>query len=203
MARTKEFDTEEVLEKAIGLFWDKGYSACSMQDVVEGLGLSRSSIYETFGDKHQLFLAALKKYQQEGAEGMRHSLGTTTDIRQTLKEMFYAVLPAEPNTTGTNAGSANACSQKGCFMVSAGIELAPHDPEIAAIVQANAMEIEETLHVAIQRGQDTGHLSKNLDALSLARFIFATLSGLRVSAASSTADRTKLEDIIKVALSVL
>jgi TetR/AcrR family transcriptional repressor of nem operon len=192
MARTKEFDTEEALEKAIGLFWDKGYSACSMQDVVEGLGLSRSSIYETFGDKRQLFLSALKKYQQEGAESMRHTLGTTTDIRKSLKELLYAVLPGEVD-----------CTQKGCFMVSAGIELAPHDPEIAAIVRANSEEIEEILRAAIQKGQDAGQLSRNLDALSMARFFFATLSGLRVSAASSTADRTKLEDIIKVALSVL
>jgi len=190
MARTKEFDTEEVLEKAIGLFWDKGFNACSMQDVVEGLGLSRSSIYETFGDKRQLFLAALKKYQQEGADAMRNKLARTTDIRQTLKEMFYAILPPEPGA-------------KGCFMVSAGIELAPHDPEIAAIVNANNQEIEAILHAAIQKGQSAGQLSKNLDALSLARFIFANLSALRVSAASTTAERSKLEDIIKVALSVL
>lgn len=193
MARPKEFDSEEALEKAIDLFWDKGYSACSMQDVVEKLGLSRSSIYETFGDKRQLFLASLKKYQQEGADAMRHKLGTTQDIRQTFKDMFYAFLPA----------GSNDCSKKSCFMVNAGIELAPHDPEIAALVEANSREIEEILRTAIQKGQDAGQISRSLDALSLARFIFATLSGLHVFGASGTADRTKLEDVIKVALSVL
>lgn len=193
MARPKEFDTEEALEKAIDLFWAKGFSACSMQDVVEGLGLSRSSIYETFGDKRQLFLASLKKYQQEGAEVMRHQLGTTTDIQQTFKDMFYAFLP-----TGLND-----YSKKSCFMVNVGIELAPHDPEIAALVQANTMEMEEILSAAIQKGQDAGQISRNLDAIALGRFIFSTLSGLYVSTASGTTDRTKLEDIIKVALSVL
>jgi TetR/AcrR family transcriptional repressor of nem operon len=164
-----------------------------MQDVVERLGLSRSSIYETFGDKRQLFLASLKKYQQEGADAMRHKLGATQDIRQTFKDMFYGFLPA----------GLNDCSKKSCFMVNAGIELAPHDPEIAALVQANSREIEEILRMAIQKGQDAGQISRNLDALSLARFIFATFSGLHVVAASGTADRTKLEDVIKVALSVL
>jgi len=193
MARPKEFDTEEALEKAIDLFWAKGFNACSMQDVVEGLGLSRSSIYETFGDKRQLFLASLKKYQQEGVEVMRHKLGATTDIQQTFKDMFYAFLP-----TGLNG-----YLKKSCFMVNAGIELAPHDPEIAALVQANTMEMEEILSAAIQKGQDAGQISRNLDAIALGRFIFSTLSGLYVSTASGTTDRTKLEDIIKVALSVL
>jgi TetR/AcrR family transcriptional repressor of nem operon len=193
MARPKEFDTEEALEKAIELFWDKGYSACSMQDVVERLGLSRSSIYETFGDKRQLFLASLKKYQQAGVDTMRNKMATATDIRQTFKDIFYAFLPAGPND----------CSKKSCFMVNAGIELAAHDPEIAALVRANNLEVEEILSTAIQKGQDAGQISRNLDALALARFIFAALSSLHVSAASGTADRTKLEDVIKVALSVL
>jgi TetR/AcrR family transcriptional repressor of nem operon len=193
MARPKEFDTEEALEKAIDLFWNKGYSACSMQDVVERLGLSRSSIYETFGDKRQLFLASLKKYQQEGADVMRHKVGIATDILQTFKDMFYTLLP-----TGLND-----CSKKSCFIVNAGIELAPHDPEIAALVQANNLEIEEILSTAIQKGQDAGQISRHLSALALGRFIFAMLSSLHVSAASSTADRAKLEDVIKVALSVL
>ncbi len=193
MARTKEFDTEEVLEKAIGVFWDKGYTACSIQDVVEGLGLSRSSIYETFGDKRQLFLAALKKYQREGVDSMRHNLETATNVRQALKDIFYAVLPVEVDN----------CMQKGCFLVNSGIELAPHDPEIAAIVQANRQEIEEILRVAIQKGQDSGLISRKLDALSIARFFFTALSGLRVSATSDNPDRKTLEDIIRVSLSVL
>jgi TetR/AcrR family transcriptional repressor of nem operon len=193
MARTKEFDTEEALEKAIGVFWDKGYTACSIQDVVEGLGLSRSSIYETFGDKRQLFLAALKKYQREGVDSMRHNLGTATNVRQALKDIFYAVLPV----------GLDGSAQKGCFLVNSGIELAPHDPEIAAIVQGNRQEIEEILRSAIQKGQDSGLISRKLDALSIARFFFTTISGLRVSATSDNADSKTLEDIIRVSLSVL
>jgi TetR/AcrR family transcriptional repressor of nem operon len=93
--------------------------------------------------------------------------------------------------------------QKGCFLVNSGIELAPHDPEIAAIVRANRQEIEEILRSAIQKGQDSGLISRKLDALSIARFFFTTISGLRVSSTSDNPDRKTLEDIIRVSLSVL
>src|SRR5579871_2078456 len=125
MARIKEFDTNEALDKAIDLFWDKGYNACSMQDIVEGLGLSRSSIYETFGDKRQLFLEALKKYQRAALEAMEKDINAASDVREVLKQIFGSILP----------GNQNCSLEKGCFMVNSAIELAPHDPEIAAIVK--------------------------------------------------------------------
>ncbi len=64
MARTKDFDEQEVLKKAVCLFWNKGYNATSMQDLVDQLGISRSSLYDTYGDKHTLYLKALEEYQQ-------------------------------------------------------------------------------------------------------------------------------------------
>jgi TetR/AcrR family transcriptional repressor of nem operon len=63
MARTKDFDENEVLSKAIQLFWFKGYNGTSMQDLVDGLGISRSSLYDTYSDKHTLFVKALESYQ--------------------------------------------------------------------------------------------------------------------------------------------
>lgn len=67
MARTKQFDEAEVLELAVSQFWKKGYNATSMQDLVDTLGLSRSSIYDTYTDKRQLFLASLDKYAQQSS----------------------------------------------------------------------------------------------------------------------------------------
>ena len=66
MARTKDFDENEVLTKAMHLFWSKGYNATSMEDLVSGLGISRSSLYDTYTDKHTLFIKALENYQQIG-----------------------------------------------------------------------------------------------------------------------------------------
>ncbi|MEJ0106748.1 MAG: helix-turn-helix domain-containing protein [Bacteroidota bacterium] len=64
MARTKVFDEQMVLDKAMNLFWQKGYNATSAQDLVNGLSISRSSLYDTFGDKHSLFVKALKQIPQ-------------------------------------------------------------------------------------------------------------------------------------------
>jgi TetR/AcrR family transcriptional repressor of nem operon len=192
MARTKEFDTDEVLSKAINLFWDKGYNGCSMQDVVDGLGLSRSSIYETFGDKRQLFLEALKKYQYEGLKALEEDINTTSDIRQSLTKVFESVIPQ----------SQDSPLQKGCFMVNSAVELACQDPEIAEIVRVNRLEVEDILCKAIEKGQQSGQLASTLDPRSIARFIYTSLSGIRVTARSGT-DRKTLEDIICVTLSVL
>ncbi|MDR3714669.1 MAG: TetR/AcrR family transcriptional regulator [Puia sp.] len=192
MARTKEFDTDEVLNKAIDLFWDKGYNGCSMQDVVDGLGLSRSSIYETFGDKRQLFLDALKKYQRESMAAMEATVNAATSIRQFLTGAFESILPTcleDP-------------LQRGCFMVNSAVELAPHDPEIASLVKSNRQQVEDILYKAIKKGQKSGEISATLDARAIARFFYTNLSGIRVTAKAG-ADRKTLEDIIKVALSVL
>ena len=192
MARTKEFDTDEVLSKAIDLFWDKGYNGCSMQDVVDGLGLSRSSIYETFGDKRQLFLEALRKYQREGLEALEEDINTTSDIRLALAKVFQSVLPE----------SNDSPLQKGCFMVNSAVELASQDSEIAEIVKVNRLEVEDILCKAIEKGQQSGQLAATLAPRSIARFFYSNLSGIRMMARSG-ADRKTLEDIIRVSLSVL
>jgi len=192
MARTKEFDTDEVLNKAISLFWDKGYNGCSMQDVVDGLGISRSSIYETFGDKRLLFLEALKKYQREGLADLEKTLSTSADIRQAITGLLESVLPECQDTP----------LQKGCFMVNTAVELAAHDPEIAALVKANKEGVENILTKALKKGQQSGQISTSLPPRALARFFFSNLSGIRVTLHAG-AGRKALEDIIRVCLSVL
>jgi len=71
MARVKTFDQHEVLEKAMQLFWTKGYYDTSVNDLVKHTGLSRSSLYDTYGDKHRLYILALKKYQEDMGSAMK------------------------------------------------------------------------------------------------------------------------------------
>ena len=71
MARYKEFEVNEVLDKAIQLFWEQGYQKTSMQELVENMGIHRRSIYDTFGDKHALFIKALKRYEAIQNKKMR------------------------------------------------------------------------------------------------------------------------------------
>src|ERR1700749_3312923 len=88
MARTKDFDENEVLKKAVCLFWDKGYNGTSMQDLVEGLGISRSSLYDTFGDKHQLYLKALQSYKQAEASKRDQILDGSLPAKDSIRQLM-------------------------------------------------------------------------------------------------------------------
>lgn len=192
MARTKEFNEIEILDKAIDLFWFKGYNGASMQDVVDSLGLSRSSIYDTFGDKHQLYISALEQYRKQAAGGLIDMVKQSTSPIQTIQQLLEIL----------SNDSLNTVCNKGCFMTNSTIELAPHDPEIHKIVKDNMQDIEEAFYNLVKKGQDLGEITNQNDARALARFLFNTISGIRV-AAKSGADKAVYQDIIHVTLSVL
>lgn len=192
MARTKVFDEEMVLNKAVNLFWTKGYNGTSAQDLVDELGISRSSLYDTYGDKFELFKSALLQYRKKFGGAMIEMTETSTDYEKTIKDIFQFVVTQ----------SLQERFSKGCFMVNSTVELAPHNSEIAEIVNDNMQDIENALFRLIKKGQDAGLFSKNNTARSLARFLFNTISGIRV-ASKSGADKKVYDDIVKVALSAL
>lgn len=192
MARTKEFDETEILDKAIDLFWFKGYNGASIQDVVDSLGLSRSSIYDTFGDKHKLYISALEQYRKQSAGALINMAKQSSHPLQTIEQLFEML---------TNE-SVNTVCHKGCFMTNSTIELAPHDPEIQKIVKDNMQDIEDAFYLLVKKGQDLGEINQQSDAKALARFLFNTISGLRV-AAKSGADKAVYQDIIGVTLAVI
>jgi len=192
MARTKVFDEEIVLDKAVNLFWEKGYNGTSAQDLVNALGISRSSLYDTYGDKYQLFKKSLLQYRKQFAGSMIEMINKSDDFENTLTDIFQYVITE----------SLQEKFSKGCFMVNSSVELASHNSEIAQIVNSNMQDIEDALFHLIKKGQDSGQFSKNHTPLSLARFVFNTISGLRV-ASRSGADKKVFDDIVKVALSVL
>ena len=193
MARTKEFDEDQVLEKAIEIFWHKGYNGTSAQDLVNHLGLSRSSLYDTFGDKQKLFLASLKKYQKQSQDKIVHLFEISENIKETIQEIFkQAVIESLENRI-----------TKGCFMVNSSVELAMHNQEIAGIVQNNTKAMEEIFTNAILKGQDLEQISKKIDGRVLARFIFNNYSGIRVLARTGENDEQVYDDIVKAVLSIL
>ena len=193
MARTKEFNEDKVLDKAVEIFWHKGYNGTSAQDLVTHLGLSRSSLYDTFGDKQKLFSKALKKYQNQGQDAVKELLEESEDVKEAFTQIFkQAVIESlEDRIT------------KGCFMVNSSVELAMHDEEIAKIVKNNSQIMEEVFTNAVKKGQEAGHISKQLDAKVLARFIFNNYSGIRVLARTGEREKQVYDDIVKAVFSVL
>lgn len=192
MARTKDFDENEVLLKAIQLFWYKGYNGTSMQDLVDVLGISRSSLYDTYTDKHTLFLRALERYQQGGAAKIQEIIDQEHATKATIKKMLELV------TSELNADN----QQKGCFMVNAEVEVAPHDQEVSKMICKNDQQMEDAFYHVIKKGQDSGEISIHRDARALSRFIINSAKGMRVTAKSSS-DPAVFGDIIALTLSVL
>ncbi len=192
MARTKEFQEEVVLDKAIALFWCKGFNAASAQDLVDCLGISRSSLYDTFGDKRSLFIAALKRYREQQATALIAMLASSSGIKKTIRDLFkYAI-----------SETLQYKLHKGCFIVNSTIEVAPTDKDVAALVTRNMQYIEEAFYTAIKKGQALGEISESKDARALARFFFNNITGIRV-AAKIGADEKIYEDILTIVLSTL
>lgn len=192
MARTKNFNQEEVLDKAVQLFWRKGYNATSANDLVKELGLSRSSLYDTYGDKKTLFVNSLNRYRKTVVVKMIKIIDNSTDIKSTLKDIFRLIIEQD----------IEAKIPKGCFIVNSAIELSSYDHEIARIVELNQLGIEEALEKAIIKGQENGTVSNIQKATDLAKFFYNSIVGIRVSMKYSKF-LTSLDAITKINLSIL
>ncbi|GAB2982177.1 TetR/AcrR family transcriptional regulator [Mucilaginibacter puniceus] len=192
MARTKDFDENEVLNKAICLFWHKGYNGTSMQDLVDGLGISRSSLYDTYGDKHTLYLKALESYEQSAGSELSRILTGAKSAKEKLKQLMEWVV----------YNLVNDKDHKGCFMVNAKIETAGTDPDVYAVVCRSEQQVIDAFYKTIKTGQDKGELTNKQDAHTLANFMVNTVNGMRVTAKSTT-DKSFFDDIISTTLKVL
>lgn len=192
MARTKEFSPDTALTRAMDLFWCRGYEATSVEDLLEGMGIGRGSLYGTFGDKRALFLAALDRYRDEQAGQLIRALDEAPSVREALRDVFERVVQvaaADPR-------------RRGCLMANTAVELAPHDPEVAERVRANAARIEEVFVRALARGQAAGDIGDRHDPRALARFLINSFQGLQVMARAGS-DRSTLEDVVGVTLAAL
>lgn len=192
MARPKEFDEAETLDQALELFRARGYAHTSFSDLVGELGIGRQSLYDTYGDKHALFLAALRRYLGRGQEHMRRALADeTTPVRAAFQQLFEGML----------AGQCTA-GNPGCLMVNSMVELAPHDGDIRALAQEHARTIEGLFASRLAAAQRRGDLGPDKDPVALARFLYHTVLGLAV-AARGLGDADGLRETGRLALRVL
>jgi TetR/AcrR family transcriptional regulator, transcriptional repressor for nem operon len=190
VARTKEFEPLAALDAATELFWRKGYEAASMRELLDAMGIGRGSFYDTFGDKHTLFLSALDRFQDVRTSWVEDVLrgdgldGIEEVFRRSLDGLFQFQPP------------------RGCLLANSAVELAPHDPEVAARISGYIRRTEDAFRGALVRARDRGEIPSDSDPRALSRFLVNTLHGLRVLARAG-ADRETLEDTVSVALQAL
>jgi TetR/AcrR family transcriptional repressor of nem operon len=192
MARHKEFDRDEALHKAMEVFWSRGYGAASIQDLVKHMGINRQSLYDTFGDKHALYLQALDRYREVETRKLFELLERDGSVKRALRQLF----------TGVVEGALCDGERRGCFMGNAMSELAGRCKATAVRTCSNMAAMEDALYRALLRGKKEGELKRVRDPRAVARFFNSSVQGL-VLMAKATQDRKTLEDVVKVTLSVL
>ncbi|MBC3982258.1 TetR/AcrR family transcriptional regulator [Streptomyces sp. AC536] len=196
MARPRTFDEERALDAAVWAFWVKGYEATSTQDLCSATGLGRSSIYNTFSSKHELFTRALARYMDVMTAGQVAVLEQAErPVMERLRALFDVVIDGEfeRRVEGRSVG---------CLTVNTTVEIAGRDPEVAALLARDLERRLASFRGVIEAGQRAGEISTARDADSLARFINAVIGGMRVSAQGG-ADRAVLESVADTALVAL
>jgi TetR/AcrR family transcriptional repressor of nem operon len=192
VARTKEFEPEKALTRAMDLFWRRGYEATSVHDLLEEMGIGRGSMYDTFGDKRALFLAALDRFEEtrvsRADEILEGSASAVEGIRRLFETTIEGLVSYEP--------------RRGCLLANTAVELAPHDEQIARRISCYVRRTEDAFERALVRGRATGEIPADKDPKALARFLVSILHGVRVLARAGV-DRDVLDDSVRTALEVL
>ncbi|MFV0128188.1 TetR/AcrR family transcriptional regulator [Streptomyces sp. HMX112] len=197
MARPRTFDEERALEAAMHAFWAHGYDATSTQDLCEATGLGRSSIYNTFISKHDLFKRSLTRYV-DTMTGTQ--LALLEDEERPAVERLRALLARI--VEDEFAGRPPDGSSRGCLTVNTTVELAGRDPEIAGLLERDLARRLASLRAAIEAARRDGDITSPRDSESLARFVNAVIGGMRVSAQGG-ADRAALEAVATTAMDAL
>lgn len=160
-------------------FWADGYEATSTQDLCEATGLGRSSIYNTFRSKRDLFEKALAHYMDRRTSGIVAALeDRSRPVRERLRTVLgWAAAPA-------------AGEPAGCLVVNTTVEMAPHDEEVAGWLARDERRRLSALKGAVEEGMRGGEIDPGKDALALAHFVISTIAGMRVAARGGAGEDT-------------
>jgi len=184
MARTREFDVDTALAGAMNVFWSKGYEAASLDDLCQVTGLSRSSLYATFGSKRDLLLRSVDRYVEERNPRLAAVLAQPIPVRDAFAELARQFIDQIVSGPG----------RRGCFLGNCAAELPRGDRAALARVRRGLEATEATFREALLRGQTRGELSADADVDAIARFLTAGFQGLRL-VGKVNPDRAVLEDI--------
>jgi TetR/AcrR family transcriptional repressor of nem operon len=191
VARPREFDERAVVDTAIQVFTERGYAGTGANDICERAGISRSSLYNSFGTRDALFERALTEYTEAGRAEIAKLLASTDPAPVVLRRRIAEAIGAQ-------------CSRDdraGCLSVNTAVELGRSMDAVAAILDADRARWLAAYTVVIERGQREGDLRPELDAAGLAALVHTTMAGLRVAARVATP--AELERQIDVLLATM
>jgi TetR/AcrR family transcriptional repressor of nem operon len=172
--RTREFDPEEALGRAMELFWLKGYSDTSIDELVSETGASRYGLYTTFGDKHDLFMQSLKRYAREVFGPLIAQLEAPEASLHDIRAFFRGIRDHLRQPEG----------RRGCLMCNTAVELGPFDPASAERVRRHFRRVRAAFAHALKNARRTGELGREVDVAASADYLLGVAQGAFVLARS-------------------
>ncbi|KIL39002.1 TetR family transcriptional regulator [Gordoniibacillus kamchatkensis] len=191
MGRAKEFDREHVLHKAMLVFWEKGYEATSIPDLLNAMGLSRSSLYETFTDKETLYVEALQHYKKIG-QNKKDLLVQASSTKEGIRRYFERHID--------NAFDAN--SPPGCLVTNAAIGLNSPDEQFRKLIRERFEELERLFYELLRKGQQTGEIDPKKD-IKVLSILLSNLNHSINVVAKVKSDKKELYDMVDTVIEML
>jgi TetR/AcrR family transcriptional repressor of nem operon len=190
--RPREFDTGQVLQRAMELFWERGYEATSVQDLVDRTGVNRSSLYSAWGDKQGVFLAVLDLYRDRVVGRRLGDLEQPDSALAEVRGYFEGLAQTGPGER----------IRHGCLMTNSAVEQAPRDAVSARRIRAHLERMEGAFRGALDRARERGEIGRDTDVDDLARYLTGSAQGLGVMARAGSS-MASLEGVVRGVLATL
>ena len=192
MPKVKQFNKTKVLEAASTIFHQKGYNGTSIDEILKATGLSRSSLYDSFGDKHNLYLESLDFYKTNENAGLQTIDKKDLNPIQKIESVFNEVVNHLINNPNDN----------GCLMVNAAAEMSKQCEKTSQVICNNKEDVQELFNTWLKEAQQTNLLTLSKPLKTYGQFLFNTLCGLKVMSQSG-AGKAELNNVVKVTLAAL
>ena len=177
MPRRSQIDHEEIINRAMHLFWQRGYKKTSVEDLIKEAGVNRFNLYETFGGKQGLYLKALDKYRDEVFLQRMKKIDDHQNGLQGIRDYFESLEKFLIDSKGTFT----------CLMMNSQIELVPKNRKVSQKVSFYFKKMEQTFYNALLRAKKESKLSKDSDLRDLAKFLTGSAQGMCVMSKSADA----------------
>jgi len=191
MPRPATFNADQIIERAMLLFWTHGYAGTSVQDLVEGTELFRGSLYHAFGDKRSLYIQSLRRYGRMALEQTFQVWNAEQPVVNNVRAVLMLIVDAP-----------DAEKRRGNMVCNCIVEVVPHDQEIATVVEEILREFKQTFQSLLERAQRAGTFDAHANTTALARYLVSSTQGLCVTAKGG-ASRAELLDIVEVTLAAV
>jgi AcrR family transcriptional regulator len=188
LGRPRAFDADKVLDRALEVFWRKGYEGTAMSDLTKAMRINRPSIYAAFGNKEELFRKVLDRYAEGPASYVREALKAST-ARQAVERVLLAAADVPTNGEGP----------RGCLLVQSALACGDAAESVRRELNSRRADGEAELRKRLRRAKAEGDLPRSADPAELARYVVTVAHGMSVEAAGGASQRELLQ-VVKTAM---